>query len=253
MENAPTNEQTQASSPEATPPRCLSRIERRVVGVLVEKAKTTPEAYPLSLNGLKNGCNQKSNRFPQMQLEEDHIEQALDKLRSQGIVGEVQSGGRVPKFRHYMKDWLGVDGTELAVMAELLLRGAQTIGELRGRAARMAKILDISALGILLESLQQKKLVIFLTSPGRGQVVTHTLYNEAELAKVRGQYDSTDSSFVSSSPTSSSTSAISTASTPVPQNNNSAEIESLRSEVSQLREELARLRKDLDDLLAELR
>ncbi len=111
----------------------LQALDRRVLGVLVEKAKTTPEAYPLSLNALRTGCNQKSNRYPLMEVEPEDVEESLERLRGLGAVAEVQGGGRVARFRHCLYDWLGVDKAELAVMAELLLRGAQTDGELRGR------------------------------------------------------------------------------------------------------------------------
>src|SRR5690606_32844985 len=112
----------------------LEAIDRRVLGVLVEKAKTTPDVYPLSLNSLKSGCNQKSNRFPQMVLEEVQIEESLDRLRKLKVVTLIQGDGRVEKFRHLAYEWFGVGKVELAIMAELLLRGAQTIGELRARA-----------------------------------------------------------------------------------------------------------------------
>ena len=124
----------------------LSRIQRRVVGVLVEKAKTTPDNYPLTLNSLVNGCNQKSNRSPQMQLDEEQVYDGLDELRKLGAIAVVQGDGRAEKYRHLMYEWLGVDKVELAVMAELLLRGQQTLGELRGRAARMEPIKGISEL-----------------------------------------------------------------------------------------------------------
>ncbi len=102
----------------------IGRVERRVLGVLVEKAKTTPDAYPLTLNSLTTGCNQKSNRDPQMNLEPDQIESSLEKLRHMSAVIEVSGGGRVPKYRHMVYEWLGVDKIEAAVMTELLLRGA---------------------------------------------------------------------------------------------------------------------------------
>jgi uncharacterized protein YceH (UPF0502 family) len=111
----------------------LDKIARRVVGVLVEKAKTTPDNYPLSLNSLVNGCNQKSNRAPQMQLDEQQVAEAIDRLRQVGAVLVIQGDGRVEKFRHLLYEWLGVDKAELAVMAELLLRGEQTLGDLRGQ------------------------------------------------------------------------------------------------------------------------
>ena len=115
----------------------LPAVPRRVLGVLVEKAKTTPDAYPMTVNALRNGCNQKNNRSPQMQLSADEVEEALDQLRDLGAVAEIQGDGRATKYRHKAYQWLGVEKVELAVLAELLLRGEQTVGELRGRAARM--------------------------------------------------------------------------------------------------------------------
>jgi uncharacterized protein YceH (UPF0502 family) len=162
--------------------------ERRVVGVMVEKAKTTPDAYPLTLNALRNGCNQKSNRAPVLSMDETHVEDALEKLRAYGAVMEIQGDGRVPKFRHMLYEWLGVEKVEMAVMVELLLRGAQTVGELRGRAARMEPIPDLAALWPILESLQRKKLLIFLSPRGRGCTVTHALYLPNELEKVKLQF-----------------------------------------------------------------
>lgn len=166
----------------------LTAIQRRVAGVLVEKAKTTPDQYPLSLNALTSGCNQKSNRDPQMNLVPDQVEQALEQLREMGAVVEVQSGGRVPKYKHCLYEWLGVDKAEIAVMAELMLRGEQTVGELRGRAARMEPIPDLNALRPILRSLIAKGLVLELTPEGRGQMVAHALYHEKELAALRDRY-----------------------------------------------------------------
>ncbi|MGD9647070.1 MAG: YceH family protein [Pirellulales bacterium] len=168
----------------------LSGLERRVAGVLIEKAKTTPDAYPMSLNAIRTGCNQKSNRYPVMEVEEEAVLTALDRLRAVGAVALVQGTGRVERYRHYLYDWLGVDKVELAVMAELLLRGAQTVGELRGRASRMDPIADLAALRPVLESLKQKGLVISLSPEGRGQVITHALYKPAELEKLRAEYAS---------------------------------------------------------------
>lgn len=185
----------QAAAPTGPKWRQLERIERRVAGVLVEKAKTTPDNYPLSTNALVNGCNQKNNRFPQMTLDEDQVTDALDSLRKLGAVALIQGDGRVEKYRHLLYDWLGVDKFEMAVMAELLLRGAQTLGELRGRAARMEPIKGIAELGPIVESLRAKGLLIFLTSPGRGGVVTHNLYQPQELAKVRAEHGGGDANY----------------------------------------------------------
>ncbi len=154
----------------------LKRIERRVVGVLIEKAKTTPDAYPLTLNSITTGCNQKSNRSPQMELDPDDVLICLDHLKELGAVTEIIGTGRVSKYRHNMYQWLGVDKTELAVVAELLLRGGQTLWELRARAARMEPIADIGALRPICKSLMEKSLLVALTPEGRGQIVDHGLY-----------------------------------------------------------------------------
>ncbi len=118
---------------QAMPPRWrpISAIDRRIIGVLIEKAKTTPDAYPMSVNSLRSGANQKNNRFPLMELEIEDVEESLERLRGMGALTEVQGGGRVPRFRHHLYEWLGAGKVELAVMAELLLRGPN-----RGRAAR---------------------------------------------------------------------------------------------------------------------
>ena len=185
MTDSPPNSSDADHSPQWKP---LSSIDRRVLGVLVEKAKTTPDNYPLSLNAICSGCNQKSNRDPLMNLEPDDVEESLDRLRELGAVGLVQGIGRVTKYRHYAYQWLGVDKVELAVMAELLLRGAQTEGELRGRAARMEPIAGLPELRPVLTSLKSKGLVVPITPEGRGHVVTHALYQPAELEKLRSRH-----------------------------------------------------------------
>ncbi len=226
--------------------------ERRVLGVLVEKAKTTPGSYPLTLNGLTTGCNQKSNRDPVLELDSDDVEDALESLRAKKAVAEVHGDGRAVKYRHHMKDWLGVDGTELAVMAELLLRGAQTVGELRGRAARMCKgqLPDMGTLRPVLQSLVAKKLVVELTPSGRGQFVTHGLYSESELARVKRDLGSS----VSAEPISSASasSAASTSASPTAavaqSTTNDDVIATMQEELQQLRNEVKELRSELDDV-----
>jgi uncharacterized protein YceH (UPF0502 family) len=158
-----------------------------VAGVLVEKAKTTPDAYPMSLNAIVTGCNQKSNRDPVMNVQPEQVETALEQLREMGAVAEVHSSGRVPKFRHYMYEWLGVNALEMAVMTELLLRGPQTVGELRGRASRMEPIASLGELKPILDGLIARGLVIALTPEGRGQMVTHALYLANEMERMRSE------------------------------------------------------------------
>jgi len=154
----------------------LDRTERRVLGVLVEKAKTTPDNYPLSIAALVAGSNQKSNRAPQMQLDEDDVLVALDRLREVGAVREIQGSGRVTKYRHAAYEWLGVDAAGVAIMTELLLRGPQTAGELRSRASRMHDFPDLDGVMTVLQTLQEAGLVQAMSPPGRGQTFAHALY-----------------------------------------------------------------------------
>lgn len=165
----------------------LDPTQRRVLGVLVEKAKTTPNGYPMSVNAIVTGSNQKNNREPVTNLDDFAVEKALDDLRNLGVVSEVDAG-RVAKYKHHAYEWLGVNKVELAVMAELLLRGAQTLGDLRARAARMEPIGDLAELRPLLDGLVRKGLVLELTPSGRGQVVSHNLYLPGELDEVRTQH-----------------------------------------------------------------
>jgi uncharacterized protein len=116
----------------------LNGDEARVLGVLIEKSTTTPEQYPLSLNAITSGCNQKSNRDPVLTMSEDPVFDAVESLRAKQLVLRVeQATARVHKFKHIAGETLQVRSGGLAVLAELLLRGPQTLGELRGRASRM--------------------------------------------------------------------------------------------------------------------
>ena len=153
---------------------------------------------------------------------------------------EVQGDGRVDKFRHLLYEWLGVDKYELAVMAELLLRGAQTLGELRGRAARMEKISGISDLRPIIDSLYSKSLIHYLTPPGRGCVVTHALYQDQELDKVRSEYGNVEVNVpVSPAPPTSSSSTPSSSSASSDSSASSrSEIDLVRAEVASVRQEL---------------
>ncbi|MFK8113295.1 MAG: DUF480 domain-containing protein [Rubripirellula sp.] len=171
---------TDDSSEEKQTPVPLSAAARRVLAVLVEKAKTTPDSYPLSLAGVISGSNQKSNRSPKMDLDEDDAVVALDELRELGAAREIQGSGRVLKYRHAAYEWLDVDSPQSAVMTELLLRGPQTLGEIRTRASRMYKLDDLNAAKTVVLSLVEKGLVEAVTPAGRGQMFTHTLYQPDE-------------------------------------------------------------------------
>ncbi|HVA93951.1 MAG TPA: YceH family protein [Candidatus Dormibacteraeota bacterium] len=131
----------------------LSAVETRVLGSLVEKELTTPEYYPLSLNALVNACNQKSNRDPFMNLDEDSVRAALRTLDQKGLAGPADNMvSRVTKYEHRLQEAFNFNRHEIAILCELLLRGPQTPGELRNRADRMHKFED---LGIAQSTLQR--------------------------------------------------------------------------------------------------
>src|ERR1700757_771955 len=140
----------------------LTALEARVIGCLIEKAITTPDQYPLSLNALVNACNQKSNRDPVMDLSESAVQQVLDGLSKKHLVMEKSGfGSRVPKYQHRFCNTefgnLKLDPQELAIVCELLVRGPQTPGELRSRAARMAPVTDVSEIEAALTRLSNRE------------------------------------------------------------------------------------------------
>ncbi len=130
--------------------------ECRVLGTLIEKALTTPGQYPLSLNSLVTGVNQKSNRDPVVEIDEERALRAIDGLRAKGLARDVTfTGSRVEKYRHTAGEALELRPPALAILAELLLRGPQTVGELRGRASRMHPLDSLEAVEAVLATLAQ--------------------------------------------------------------------------------------------------
>jgi uncharacterized protein YceH (UPF0502 family) len=135
----------------------LSPVAARVLGSLVEKEITTPEYYPLSMNALANACNQKNNREPVTNLEEDDIRQALHRLEDDGLAGAARgTESRVSKYEHHMQEVFNFTRGEIAVMCVLLLRGPQTPGELRGRTERMHRFEELSDVQSTLQRLMQR-------------------------------------------------------------------------------------------------
>ena len=131
----------------------LTKIEERVIGALIEKGLTTPDYYPLTLNSLTAACNQKSNRNPVVDFDEKTVLRSLDSLKERGLA-RMQSGAdmRVPKYYHRFDEVGRFSGPEVAIMCELMLRGPQTVGELRGRASRMHEFADLAQVeSVLLE------------------------------------------------------------------------------------------------------
>ena len=137
--------------PELHPDEC------RVLGTLIEKALTTPGQYPLSLNSLVTGVNQKNNRDPVVEIDEDDALRAIDGLRAKGLARDVTfTGSRVEKYRHTAGEGLELRAPELALLSELLLRGPQTVGELRGRASRMHPFESLEVVEEVLKTLSQR-------------------------------------------------------------------------------------------------
>jgi uncharacterized protein YceH (UPF0502 family) len=175
------------SSPQSWP--VLSLVERRVLGVLIEKQKTTPDIYPLSLNALVTGCNQKSNRDPILNLSDVEAEDTLLNMQKQALVTRVDSG-RVEKWRHLLYEQWHVGKGEIAVLAELLLRGPQTEGDLRARVSRMEPVDDLDALRALLRPMAQRGLVVYLSAEGRrGTTVTHGFHARDELNQLKARHE----------------------------------------------------------------
>ena len=141
------------ASPPLTP--ILTPIEARVLGTLMEKARTVPDSYPLSLNSLLTGCNQKTTRDPLMELTEAQVATAIDELKSAGLVRET-SGGRTTRYEHNFQRGIGVYEQAAVLLGMLMLRGPQTAGELRLNTERWYKFADISSVEGFLEELQER-------------------------------------------------------------------------------------------------
>jgi uncharacterized protein YceH (UPF0502 family) len=133
----------------------LNELEIRVLGCLMEKELTTPEYYPLTINALVSACNQKSNRDPVMSLTEADVQRGLEGLGSRGLARLTTTGGRVAKYCHSVADKFRLAVPTRAVLAELMLRGPQTVGELRNRGERMAELADLTTVEAILFELQQ--------------------------------------------------------------------------------------------------
>ncbi|MDA0832145.1 MAG: DUF480 domain-containing protein [Planctomycetota bacterium] len=174
----------------------LTKAQRRVLGVLVEKGITTPEYYPLTLKAVTAGCNQKNNRDPIASYTEDAVEETLDQLRELGLVAVVHTEtGRTQRFRHYMRHRFTMSEPQLALLTELLLRGKQQLGELRSRASRMAPIESLEQLRTELKGLIEMN---FAQADGplerRGILVDHNWYTEKEGQRLEYRQEFDDSS-----------------------------------------------------------
>jgi uncharacterized protein YceH (UPF0502 family) len=237
--------ETEAVLPGAAGPwPALDMRERRVLGVLIEKAKTTPDTYPLSVNALTTGCNQKSNRDPLLNLTDVEVEDTLTRCQKKGLAIKI-TGGRVVRWKHNLYDAWHVDKVDLAVLGELLLRGPQTEGELRSRASRMEPIDDLDALRNLLRRLVERKLVVYLTpEERRGAVLTHGFHDPHELDHLRSR--------IAAEPLADPPSPAATTAAPSRQDERLSELESAwsaaRGEIAALQQTIAGLQEELRQL-----
>jgi uncharacterized protein len=220
----------------------LNINERRVLGVLVEKAKTTPDAYPLTLNALTTGSNQKSNRDPILDLNDLDVEEALTGCQKKNLAFKI-TGSRVDRWKHNLYDAWKVSKVELAILGELLLRGAQTEGELRTRASRMEPIADLEALRGALKLLVARGLVVYLTPEGRrGTTVTHGLYSPPELERLRRAHPTHDDTAEVNSPAPAANESV------VAQYSDSTKAIVLQEQIAALQTEIATIRGQLTEL-----
>lgn len=215
----------------ATSPPELSLLETRVLGVLVEKQLTVPDTYPLTLNALVAGCNQKTSRDPVLNATDGEIQAALDTLRALSLVVETYgASGRVMRYAHNMDKVLRVPAPVVALLATLMLRGPQTSGELRGNCERLYRFPDVSALEAYLEEMAAR--------PAGALVV--------KLPKQPGSREHRFAHLLGGTPE-----AISASTTP-PADAGGGERTAVQAEVAQLRGEVAALRRLVERLYAEL-
>lgn len=165
----------------------MTAAEARALGALIEKEITTPEYYPLSLNALVNACNQRSNREPVMNLDEDEVRQALHGLEDKQIAGRARSAeGRVTKYEHWLGEAFNFSRAETALLCVLLLRGPQTPGELRNRTERLHRFEEIADVIAGLQKLMEREpplAAILPRQPGTKESrYTQLLSNPAESA-----------------------------------------------------------------------
>ncbi len=213
-------------------PKILNEVEVRVVSSLVEKQLTTPEYYPLTLNALIQACNQKTNRDPVVSFDEAEVMRALESLREKNLVYVFYgSNSRVPKYKHMLPEVFHLNERQTALLCVLMLRGAQTVGELRERANRLAEFKTLDEVEEALKSLIEKEsqpLVTKLTrQPGQKEArYAHLLAGDVVAGNQADKIHAVDSATDSTD----ETERVSRL---------EREVENIRAEVGELREQLA--------------
>ena len=220
-------------------PVVLTMAEARVLGALVEKEVTTPDYYPLSLNALMNACNQRSNREPVMDLDEDEVRLALRLLEEKKLAGRARNAdSRVTKYEHWMGEAFNFTRAETALMCVLLLRGPQTPGELRGRTERMHRFEELTDVAAGLQKLMEREPGLVAVLP-RQPGTKESRYAHLLSGTVEG------ASFVAPP------AWAPTAYMPSGEGGEPYErIARLEAEIAELRREMAALRQKVDDLFA---
>jgi hypothetical protein len=197
----------------------LNSVELRVLGALIEKESTTPEYYPMTLNSLVAACNQKTNRWPVTEYTEGNVTSGLDGLKARGYAAAITGGGRVTKFAERFTEKLNLGRRETAILCVLMLRGQQTVGEIKGRTERIYAFADLDETETVLQKMMDTWVQKLPHAPGTKEPrYAHTLGGPVEAA----------------------------AAAPVVQ---SDRLSTLEGEVARLREEVAELRRRLDELV----
>jgi uncharacterized protein YceH (UPF0502 family) len=197
----------------------LNSVELRVLGALIEKESTTPEYYPMTLNSLVAACNQKTNRWPVTEYTEGDVTSGLDGLKARGYAAAITGGGRVTKFAERFTEKLNLGRRETAILCVLMLRGQQTVGEIKGRTERIYAFADLDETETVLQKMMDTWVQKLPHAPGTKEPrYAHTLGGPVEAA----------------------------AAAPVVQ---SDRLSTLEGEVARLREEVAELRRRLDELV----
>ena len=231
----------------------FTRLQRRVLGTLMEKGFTTPDQYPMTLKGAATGCNQKSNRDPVTEYSEGEVADALEQLRQLGLVAEVfTDGGRAARYRHYARHKFDFTETQFAILCELLLRGRQQPGELRTRASRMVRIDSQDQLKSDLQSMQEKG---FVQSNGglerRGVEVDHTFYLPKENMTMTAANLAADDAVPATAPTATAVAArpatvATTQNSTVSAGIDSALLHGLQSQLREITSHMSTLQNALD-------
>jgi uncharacterized protein YceH (UPF0502 family) len=205
----------------------LNDIEVRVLASLTEKEITTPDYYPLTLHALRAACNQKSNRHPVVSFEEKTVVRGLDGLRDKGLVNTVyKADSRVPKYQHFAGEKFALSGREIAVLTELMLRGPQTLGEIRGHGERMYEFSGLAEVEEVLQGLMGRERALVVKLPRQAgrkeQRYMHLLSGQPEIPETEGD---------------------------VPQEPATVEVRAENERIASLEAEVLRLRSDLGKLI----